>query len=620
MAFGTKYRAEFTDELGIDWQVDIQEDPDPGTITSLQCSGEPLTIEWYGEDDIQDQNIMGSKMSLNIECDSDFAYSDLFTSDNLEYKVIVYQDSNVFWNGYILANNYVEPYDGVPYSTTITATDGLGLLSYYEFKDLGYSARQKISVVIYDILSLVGITTFTEYINLYESTMDSDVGDSPLDQGGVDYLLFKEMDCYEALFEILKSFNAGIRQDNGVFEIFRFKELADATMYGRIFTSGTVKSATTKTPEQAINRTGDASTLADIEGGAMMIIPQLKTININHDYGDKKSIYKNYNFPLEEFTLNVVDSDYDCADWTQSSGTKTFFESYRNPGGSKEGIIVWKPDPIPPTHYIYQTRDIIATSDTFVMQFDVCGITFDASESAGRIHAWVINSDGGTNTEYYNGLIWTTTTGGIEYLEYPYIVADTYGPDINTSEVSFSIDSIPYTGTITVRLYAAGSADENVYGVFSSVKHNFTNSEGYTPEGVAYTVTNAVYGKVIDREYILGDGFGFDNDPIQYNGAINVWSGAVITASSLSWHTRGATENIPLINLIGQEFGAQYERPKHCIDIPIQERAAATFLMLNANIHDLLNQYSAVNRVFAISRAIYNIRSREYQLTLCEIL
>jgi len=620
MAFGTKYRAEFTDELGIDWQVDIQEDPDPGVITTLQCSGDPLTIEWYGEDDIQEQNIMGSKMSLNIEVDADFAYSDLFTSDNLEYKVIVYQDSNVFWNGYILANNYQEPYDGVPYSTTLAATDGLGLLSFYKFEDLGYSTRQKISVVIYDILSLVGITTFTEYVNLYESTMDSDVGDSPLDQSGIDYELFKESDCYEALFEILKSFNAGIRQDNGVFEIFRFKELSDTTMYGRIYTSGTAKSATTKTPEQAINRTGDASNLADTEGGTMMIIPQLKTININHDYRDKKSIYKNYNFPFEEFTLNVVDSDYDCAHWTQSSGTKTFYESYRKPGADKEGIIVWNADPVPPTHYIYQSVNVIATSDTFVMQFDCCGITFNATEVAGRIYARVINTDGGANTEYYNGLIWTTTTGGVEYLEYPYMKAGTYGPDISTSVVSFSIDSVPYTGTITVRLYAGSSAAETVYSVFSSVRHFFANSDGYTPEGIGYTVSNAVYGKTIDREYIIGDGFGFDNDPIQYNGAINVWSGAVVIATSLVWHTRGAVENIPIIQLIGQEFGAQYARPKHCIDIPIQERAAGTLLMLNANIHDVLNQYSAVNRIFAISRAVYNVRLREYQLTLCEIL
>jgi hypothetical protein len=607
MAFGTKYRCEFTDILGIDWKVDIQEDPDPGTITTLQASGEPLIFEWYGEDDVFDQNIMGSKMSLNIEADSDFTLSDLFTSNSLEYKVIVYRGVTVFWNGYILANNYQEPYDQAPFTVTITATDGLGLLKEFKFSGIGYTTRQITSVVFHDILDLVGITTFTEYVNIHESTMSSAVGDSPFDQSGVDPDLFAEMDCYEALETILKSFSAGIKQDQGIFVIYRYKELQDTTMYGRIYTTGTAKSATTKTPAQYLNRTTQTSNFWDYEGGTMLLIPQAKILNCNQDYGFKESILLNHNFPYAEW-----DTDH-FNHWTNSSGTdidpaSTVYQ------GEDEGV-VFNDTESALDHNIEQDLPIITTTDKFALQFDVGGW---GPNHTAFIYARIYTNDGSGTYYHFDGSNWQgpENIGDInEFL----IKTASFSGNVSYETITFTGTGIPDDGTLTVILYAAISVTTDVRGVFKNARLYFIPSDGIAVKGIAYVISNTD-GQIIDKEFLLGDGYGFTHDYLQYKGALNVWSGATPLSTSKSWHTRGATENCPLIQLVTTELGIQYSRPKQLIDLPLREMHDDEFLSLTGNIQDVLNTAGVNNRKFAIANGLFNVKDREWNLVLTELI
>jgi len=624
MAFATKYRCEICDVLLKTWQIDIQFDGYGGAIIPMQGSGNPLNFNFYGDDDIWNQNVLGSKASFEVISMTDFVYEELFTSDHLQYKVLIYQGASLYWTGYILVNTFSEPYNCPPYPVTITATDGLGLLSDFKFKDLGYTQRETASKIIYDMLSLVGVTSFTEYINVYESTMNNTVDDSPLDQCGVDYFLFKENDCYEALQSILKSFSAGIRQDKGgVFTIFRFKELRDATMYGRTFTSATVKSSTTKTPAQYFNRSGHASNFRDTEGGNKLTIPAVKTLYIQQDYKFKGSIYKNHNFPIDEFVLNVGTGAYECNGWTLSAGTLSNYLSFQRVGEGDNGIILNSPaDPIPPTHYIYQTLNVFATSYKVGMKFDVSGITFDYTESAGsRIYAKLINvaTIGGT-TRYFDGQAWVAGDTFINNVALPSIKADTFGPSLKFSTVTFDVTGIPNTGTLTLRLYAGSSSGSNVFAVAKTLEVFCVDTNGLIIEGIGYTISAAVNGSIIEKEFILGDGYGFENDHLQYAGSLNTWVGGLVTPSSKSWHTRGNTENKPLVEVIGGELGAQYVRSKQLIDIPVQETHDDDFLSLIGTLEDTLNQYSGSNRKFGICRGGFDVKNRKWDLSISEIL
>jgi len=230
MAFSTKYKGEFTDNEGEDWTVEILEDGYGGAVNTMQLAGVPLIIEWPSDnDDCFDQNIRGSSASIGVYCESDFQYSELFTSDNLEFKVYIYTGTGGGivdrWHGWITSNVWNEPYSLIPYAITISATDGLGLLKDIDFADLSLTGRQTHAKIIYDTLSVIGFTAFTEYINVYESTMNATTSDSPLDQAGADVSLWDELTLYDTLTDILKMYNAAIIQYNGEMVLYRYKEL-----------------------------------------------------------------------------------------------------------------------------------------------------------------------------------------------------------------------------------------------------------------------------------------------------------------------------------------------------------------------------------------------------------
>jgi hypothetical protein len=253
MALATKYIAEFTDILGVDWQINIDEDGFAGTETTMQCSGNPFTIEHLSDsDDIYDSHIRGSRADLTVESDTDFLWTDLYAIQDQQFRMSIYYYSAgwvLYWQGYVITDNYQEPYNQAPYSVTISASDGLGTLKNYLYKyqttvpdDTYYNGRRFESQIILDILGKLGITTFTEYVNVYEESMDSGVTDSPFDQNKIDVDIFKDMYCHEVLEEILKKYNAVIRSVKGVMTIYQPLKLND-TVKGRVFTAVSTKSA-----------------------------------------------------------------------------------------------------------------------------------------------------------------------------------------------------------------------------------------------------------------------------------------------------------------------------------------------------------------------------------------
>jgi len=619
MAYADKYKLEIADNLGIVWTVLIQEDDFAGDVIILNGTGSPLFFEFYGDDTLFDQNIMGSKASIGINCSTDFAYSELFTSENLKFKVIIKYSSTVFWNGWIMANNYQESYNCVPYPVSIVATDGLGILSDFRFSDLSYTTRKTAAKVIFDILSLVGVTTFSEFVNVYESTMDQAVGDSPFDQMGIDPDLFKTDDCYTALSEILKSFNAGIRQDQGAFIIYRFKELEDASMKGRIFTSATVKSATTRTPLQYINRDAQASNFWNYNGGTFTMIPQLKKLYVNQNYGFEGGFFKGYDFDFNDF----IDTEgvWSLTDWDLSAATEIQPVAKSLMTSDVHGV--WMKDASSAyDHYISQTVDIDITTEDLILEIECGGW---AGNAAGSLEIELINVQGGYTQKY--GYSYSTGTGSWVETEdptYTQLVSKTYTPNVSVDTYRLPVDGIPMTGTLEIRLYNAISSGSDVYAIWRTVKLFTVDANGIMPEGIGYTVDNNISGQVIEKEILLGDGAGFDNDAAQFTGAINVWDSTTAVSTSLSWETvtagTGNNEADPLIELISSEIAAQYNRPKQLLDIPIREMHDDEFLKLVGNIQDTSNKQGGVNRIFAPCHGTFDVKRREWNLTSVEII
>jgi hypothetical protein len=573
-----------------DWKIDILEDGFAGVASEMQMSGSPLSIEWPStSDDLHEQNVRGSVASIGVFATTDFQYQDLFTSENLQYKVNIYNGSLLFWTGWVTANAWTEPYAVIPYPITISATDGLGTLKDFEFDDLTMT-RRTAAKVIYDILSSVGFTEFTEYINVYDIEMDVDVDDSPLDQVEVYTWVFEDMTKYEALETLLKTFNAGIIQSMGEMIVYRYNELGDDLMYGRKFTDATTKTAVTYTPLQYINRTGYASYFEDAGQGTLSVIPKISKFTILQDYGSRESILRNHVFNYKDFpsTANTL------AGWERYDDCK--FEPLFTTQGEEDGILINETDtpisggsPLEDKRYIYQTLSgsLADAGGKIRVKFDYGFINSNTvSETATMfmaVGASSYNSGAIVTPRGWSG--WTTIEGE---------------------------QSCP-VGDITVKLWAGRNAGQYIKTAFRNIEIKFVTASNQDYDEVNYEVLNATYGQIKELEYVLGDGPALiKNIALQYNGGLTV--GGVGTSS---WDRRGGSENDILAELIGGEIGGQFNRPKHLLDISLYE-TGDTNLKLFGRIEDNLNQYLGNNRKFAVIRAMFDAKNRFWDLSLNE--
>jgi hypothetical protein len=174
MAYGVKYRLEFSDLLGNGKKVEILQDGYTGDVLPMIGTGDPVQIEWEGDDDFYNP-IIGSSCTLNLLVTDDVTYDDFFKGDEEEYRVQVYYDRSkgdalqdrveafdtdagvyeapeyidkifgnnatrdwqTLWEGFLYLDTYSEVLSTTPYEISITALDGLGLLNVSDSFALG---------------------------------------------------------------------------------------------------------------------------------------------------------------------------------------------------------------------------------------------------------------------------------------------------------------------------------------------------------------------------------------------------------------------------------------------------------------------------------------------------
>ena len=341
-----RWRIEFSDLQKVEWRISI-EDPDfTGDYTLLKATGNPLNFAYDNESDDVFDPMRPSRATFEVYSETNFALLDLYSVEDMHYPVNIYCNEALFWSGYIETQNYAEAYEPPLYPVSITATDGLSILENILFADnIAYSEGEEAityyngheleSAIILDILGEIGFTEFKEYVNIYEDNMLSTASDSPFDQIKIDRDVFKDYYCYDVLSEILKKYNAIIRQKDGVFCIVRPAELLDATVYGRWFTGDTTKTAITLNPDQFLKRknTHPSARRIQLPGGRLMIVPPAKKVTSVFEYGYKESWLDN--FELSAKYWDGADFQY----WTRSSGT-TIEPVGKYVAGMTEGVIM----------------------------------------------------------------------------------------------------------------------------------------------------------------------------------------------------------------------------------------------------------------------------------------
>ena len=166
MAYGVKYRLEFSDVLGYGKKVEILKKDYTGSVFPMVGGANPVSISWQSSNDFYNP-IIGSKCKLNLFVTDDVSYEDFYKFDEREYKVVVYYkqtQSNqyndrvsedggniesigclenlidnysgvdvwaTYWSGFLVVDRYKEKMISTPFAVSFNAFDGLGTLNNF---------------------------------------------------------------------------------------------------------------------------------------------------------------------------------------------------------------------------------------------------------------------------------------------------------------------------------------------------------------------------------------------------------------------------------------------------------------------------------------------------------
>ena len=88
MAYGVKYRLEFSDVLGNGKKVEIFKKNYTGDVLPMIGSNNPVEIQWQSPENFY-KPIIGSKCTLSLLVTDSVTYDDFYKFDEREYKVVV---------------------------------------------------------------------------------------------------------------------------------------------------------------------------------------------------------------------------------------------------------------------------------------------------------------------------------------------------------------------------------------------------------------------------------------------------------------------------------------------------------------------------------------------------
>lgn len=621
MAWATEYRLEFSDNHSVDWKVDIESDGFAGSITDLVGAGNPLVIEWENESDDFADPIRASRAYINIWSQTNFSLAALYAAEDMAFRVSIYENETLYWQGYIVTQHYEEPYECPPYQVTIVACCGLELLKNYRYYDttgspyVYYDGRRYQSQIILDILGKIGITTFKEFINIYEESMATTVTDSPLDQSKIDVDVFRTrnswtgfqncMYCDEVLKEILKIYNAAIIHKAGYFIIYRPVELKSANVYGRLFTAATTKTGISMTPAQYIYRSTQTGNMRQIPGGQLMVQSPAAAVRSFQDYGNKDSWIDNWDFKASSYDPYLLVDPNSWLFWTGDADTIA-----SEVPEEADGVLMYA-EGSQRADSIYQQFATYAktTSDVLGFSFEYYTYNYSGGDLSGVYVELKIKCDGANQWLKYKDeqdWEWDTSEAFITI-----IVAAAKGQSGWITLSRTIAAGLPANGPYTITIYTPYCVTSNDFGVaFRNFKFFSTNDEiqvyrrphhGPFPRlarfllGVSTFVSkyierpdiiensydkvnSGVTGTELERSYILGDvsNAGMDNVVEQFAGAL----------ATIGVNYRVDTVTLTTGAPDGRATITCDEIPAVCIYDTDLATTAANFASVNASLYD----------------------------------
>ena len=289
MAYGDKFKLDFSDDHGNPRQVLIKKKDYTGSVKTLVGTANPVVIKWDSDDDIYDP-IRGSTCELNLFVTDDTDYDNWYEADEREYKVVIgvgtslgaiiwdlisdsfetselgWDDTgntalSTFWEGFLVVDRYAEAFSHKPFPIKLIASDGLGTLDGFDAPESTIlvdtngnpnpSANQSnfdtLWHYVVEILKLTGLDFNIVVAHMIRKTTQAD-GTSATNEDDQLTIFhdisikewaflgknFKTLTAKKLLYKILRAVNARIFQSDGKWYITSNSNLLDARIYAAV--------------------------------------------------------------------------------------------------------------------------------------------------------------------------------------------------------------------------------------------------------------------------------------------------------------------------------------------------------------------------------------------------
>lgn len=609
---------------------------------TLQATATPLTWQGFPPDDPFERVIYGHRATLQVYTEK-FELEDLFTADDFALPFELEHDASgsyeLYWKGYIQAASYKEPYDGEPVAADIVAIDGLGLLKNFQFDAWELTGYKTLSFYIHKALQEINYSEFEEHINIYGNGMGNLLSDSPLDQLGASARLFRGKNLHEVVTIILSAFNAIIEVIEGTVVIYRPAELVNATMYGRKFTSATVKSTITRQTQKLIQRGSNKTGIIDVEGGTLLQIPHASGVHMEYDMGWQESALESWDFLFEDF-VDLTAGWWKIDPWTSSfikSPPLTTITSI----SAEKGVYLNKTENREDCYFQQVIPGVKTRPANFSLSFRYAWHNTDTDSRSIQFGVRIIITPPGSPhlARYYNNVVppatnpWVTSSDSLgtwcrvfpmssSPLNWGYtLVAPGWG---EWREFEQAINGIPFDGDLTIQIYPNRRSHQYIKVAIQDIKLQFRPASGKADEARIIKTNNSNNGQIQQRKISLSDGHNLArltvNQLYSYAGILCSFAGSTPINPPKSWHSRGFTQDIELSQLMTNELAAQYSVHRKVIDLPVMIFKRDELLSPCNHIIDTLLTRGGEPCRLKVAIDEFNIRDRQYKLRVTELI
>jgi len=299
MADPIRLHAEFQDDLGTDYKLNIHQAGFVGSSTEFNLGADGFTLRYSGNNEDRMQPIIGSEVTFtlveNVQAHTTFLEA-LATGEDADYTISIYKDpdgaNTLFWTGVLLHEQVELQDEAYPIQNTMTAVDVLGNLKNILYDDDGtlYTGRDTIAEHLVKLLNKTralhvfdSTDVFLRYANDFKPTtfasvnalIELEVGHAAFYNNDISGAT-RGMDCFEVLKNFAITFNARVFLHEGCFYFVPVGAVVNSTTVNlyTVTKAGTVSASATATDTQLTVDTD----MVRMRGGVTTFLPPLNKV------------------------------------------------------------------------------------------------------------------------------------------------------------------------------------------------------------------------------------------------------------------------------------------------------------------------------------------------------